>query len=201
VPLPGLSPSSSGLVVPVTLVETSALFSSSSKPPALSVLLNRLDDPVDLGITANSLMLRVDEDNLKVLVGGILVDPVGVENTQVCTAAADTLLGSGLEGALVLELVHTLVGGLAICGSFGDRPLATSTADTDAVDDVSLLGLVSEAAGLVRARGAGGTVADLQVPQLPTPNTEQKSEDIRLLLLVKFLNVLKGTHLCWLVVG
>jgi len=161
VPLPGLSPASSGLVVPVTLVETPALLPSSSKSPALSVLVDRLDDPVNLRITADSLVLRVDEDDFKVLVGGILVDPVGVENTQVCAAAADTLLGSGLEGTLVLELVHTLVGGLAVSGSLGDRSLAASTADADAVDDVSLLGLVSEAAGLVGARGAGGTVADL----------------------------------------
>jgi len=62
---------------------------------------------------------------------------------------------------LVLELVHTLVGGLAIGGSLGYRSLAASTADANAVDDISLFGLIPEAAGLVGARGAGGTVADL----------------------------------------
>ena len=77
-PLPGLSPASSGLIVPMTLVEAPALLSSRSKSPALSVLVDRLDDPVNLRITADSLVLRVDEDDLKVLVGGVLVDPVGV---------------------------------------------------------------------------------------------------------------------------
>jgi hypothetical protein len=57
----------------------------------------------------------VDQDDLEVLVGGVLVDPVRVEDAQVGAAAADTLLSGGLEGALVLELVDTLVGGLACC--------------------------------------------------------------------------------------
>jgi len=161
VPLPSLPPASSGLVVPVTLVETPALLSSSSKSPTLPVLVDRLDDPVDLRITADSFVLGIDKDDFKILVGGVLVDPVGVENTQICAAAANTLLSGRLEGTLVLELVHTLVGGLAIGGSLGDRPLAASTADADAVDNVSLLGLVSETTRLVGARGAGGTMADL----------------------------------------
>ena len=48
----------------------------------------------------------------------------------------------------------------------GSGPLATSTADTDAVDNVALLGLVSEAAGLVGARRAAGAVDDLQLAKL-----------------------------------
>ena len=48
----------------------------------------------------------------------------------------------------------------------GSLPLATSTADADAVDNVTLLGLVSEAASLIRARGAAGAVNDLQLAKL-----------------------------------
>lgn len=69
-------------------------------------------DPVDASIGADGLVLGVDEDDLVVLVGRVLVDPVGVEDTQVGAAAADTLLSGALEGALVLQLVDTLVGGL-----------------------------------------------------------------------------------------
>ena len=75
--------------------------------------MDRLDDPVDAGITANGLVLGVDKDDLEVLVGGVLVDPVGVQDTQVGAATANTLLSGGSEGTLVLELVDTLVGGLA----------------------------------------------------------------------------------------
>jgi hypothetical protein len=63
-------------------------------------------------------VLGVDEDDLVVLVGRVLVDPVRVQHAQVGAASADALLGRGLEGALVLELVDTLVGGLACLGRF-----------------------------------------------------------------------------------
>jgi hypothetical protein len=48
----------------------------------------------------------------------------------------------------------------------GRGPLATSTADADAVDNVALLGLVPETAGLVGARGAAGAVDNLQLAKL-----------------------------------
>jgi hypothetical protein len=44
--------------------------------------------------------------------------------------------------------------------------LAATATDTDAVDNVALLGLVSEAASLIWARGAAGTVDDLQLTKL-----------------------------------
>jgi hypothetical protein len=48
----------------------------------------------------------------------------------------------------------------------GSRPLATTTADTNAVDNVALLGLVSETASLVGARRAAGTMDDLELAKL-----------------------------------
>lgn len=110
---PGLSAASLGLVVAVALVETAGLLAGGGEATGLAVLVDGVDDPVDTGVDADGLVLGVDEDDLVVLVGGVLVDPVGVEDAQVGAAAADTLLGGGLEGSLVLELVHTLVGGLA----------------------------------------------------------------------------------------
>jgi hypothetical protein len=111
--LPGLSAASSGVVVLVTTVDTTGLLAGGGKTTSLTVLVHRVDDPVDAGITTDGLVLGVNEDDLVVLVGGVLVDPVGVQDAEVGAAAADTLLSSGLEGALVLELVDTLVGGLA----------------------------------------------------------------------------------------
>ena len=75
--------------------------------------MDTVADPVDTRITADSLVLRVDKDNLVVLVGRVLVDPVGVQDTQVSAATADTLLSGSRESTLVLELVDTHVGGLA----------------------------------------------------------------------------------------
>lgn len=111
--LPGLSAASSGLVESVTLSETTGLLSGGSQSTRFSVLVDWVDDPVDARIAADGLVLRVNEDDLEVLVSGILVDPVRVQNSQVGTTTTDTLLSSGLEGSLVLKLVNTLVGWLS----------------------------------------------------------------------------------------
>ena len=70
-------------------------------------LVDSVADPVDASIAADGLVLGVDEDDLEVLVGGVLVDPVGVQDTQVSAAAANTLLSGGAQSTLVLELVDT----------------------------------------------------------------------------------------------
>jgi hypothetical protein len=113
VPLPGLPATSGGVVVLVATAKTTALLAGGGKTTGLAVLVDGGDDPVDTGIAADGLVLGVDKDDLVVLVGRVLVDPVGVENAQVGAAATNTLLSGALEGALVLELVDTLVGGLA----------------------------------------------------------------------------------------
>lgn len=111
--LPGLSAPGLGLGVAVALVETTGLLASGGETAGLAVLVDGVDDPVDAGVDADGLVLGVHEDDLVVLVGGVLVDPVRVEDAQVGASAADTLLSGGLEGTLVLQLVYTLVGGLA----------------------------------------------------------------------------------------
>jgi len=113
VSLPGLSATSGGVVESVTLAQTSALLASSGETTGLTVLVDWGDDPVDTSITTDGLVLWVDEDDFIVLVGRVLVNPVGVKNSQVGASSTDTLLSGGLEGSLVLELVDTLVGWLA----------------------------------------------------------------------------------------
>ena len=91
----------------------------------------------------NSLVLRVDEDNLVVLVDTVLVNPVRVEDTKVTTSATNTLFSYGTKTTLELEVVNTLADGFTVGSTFGDGFLAVTTSDTDTVDNVSLLGLVS----------------------------------------------------------
>lgn len=43
-----------------------------------------------------------------------MVDPVRVQHAQVGTAAADTFFGGGFEGALIFQLIDTLVGRFAL---------------------------------------------------------------------------------------
>jgi hypothetical protein len=123
-------------------------------------------DPVNAGITADGLVLGVDTDNLEVLVGRVLVDPVGVQDTQVGAAATNTLLSGSGQSTLVLKLVDTLVGRLAVCGALASGRLTATAADTDAVDDVALLGLVTKTASLVGAGGARSTVDGVELAKL-----------------------------------
>jgi hypothetical protein len=155
-----------GVVVAVTLVDTTGLLAGRGETTSLAVLVNGVADPVDAGIAADGLVLGVDKDDLEVLVGGVLVDPVGVQDTQVGATATDTLLSGSSESTLVFELVDTHVGGLAVGGTLGNGPLAATAAHTDTVDNISLLSLVTETTGLVGTRRTRSTVDSVQLTEL-----------------------------------
>jgi len=115
----------------------------------LSVLVDGIDDPVDSGIIADGDVVRVHQDDLKVLKGGILVHPVRVQHTHVTSEASDTVLGNRAQVALELQVVDTSVDRFAVHYPTVVRSLATSAANGDAVDGVTLLGLVAELVCLV----------------------------------------------------
>ncbi len=60
-------------------------------------LVHGLDDPIDARIAANGLMLRVDKDDLEILVGRVLVNPIGVQYPQISAAASHAFFGGRLE--------------------------------------------------------------------------------------------------------
>ena len=97
--------------------EATHLLAHSSKTTSLATLVDGLGDPVDSGVTADSLVVGIHEDNFVVLVDTILVDPVRVEDSQVAASATDTLLSSRPQATLGLELVDTLSHGLAVGGT------------------------------------------------------------------------------------
>lgn len=183
------------VVEAVALAHTTALLTSCGETTRLAVLVHGVGDPVDARVTADGLVLRVNTDDLEVLVHTILVHPVRVEHAEVSGLAADTLLGKHTERAVGLELVDTLTHGLTIGGTLGGVLLAVATAHTHTVDNVSLLGLVAETACLVRARGARSTVDHVELAELPATDTQEEAEDVALLFLVELLEVLVGTHL------
>ena len=119
-----------------------------------SVLLDRLGDPVDLGVPPDGFVERINEDDLKVLVSGVLANPVGAQNTKTLDTTAYTFFSNGLKVSDGLHLVHlTRSLRLPKGTSFGDRTFAPTTSHGDAVDDVALLVLVAEPSGLI---GPGG---------------------------------------------
>ena len=59
-------------------------------------------------------MVRIDENDLVVLVYTVLIDPVRVEDTEVTASLANSLFSSTSQTALVLEMVDTLTDGFTI---------------------------------------------------------------------------------------
>lgn len=184
-----------GVVVLGALSDTTVLAALGGEATSLAVLVDGVDDPVDAGVATDGLVRGVDKDDLVVGVDTVGVDPVRVQDAQVAAATADTLLSEGLEATLGLEVVDTLADGLAVGGTLGGVLFAVTATNTDTVDNVSLLGLVAETAGLVGARGTRGAVDNRELAVLPAANARDELENVRLLLGVQLSEVLVGTHL------
>ena len=177
------------------LSQSTSLASGTGESSHFAVLVYGVDDPVDVWIVADLRVAGVDTDHFVVFHGGVLVDPVRVEDAEVGVLASDLFFGNGLEVALEFQVVNTLMLWLTPNHTTVILSLTSSTSDTGADDDVSLLGLVTEAVGLV---GTGGAVASADVVSLavfPRTDTQQESEGIRLLVTPELFHVFVGTHL------
>jgi hypothetical protein len=128
-----------GVVGTVALdTETAVLAASGGEASSLAVLVDGVANPVDAGIVSNGGVLRIDHDDFEVLVSGVLVDPVGVQDTQVGADSASALLGNTSQVSDELKLVDTLVLGLTIDDTLVVGSLAATTADGTAVDHIAL---------------------------------------------------------------
>lgn len=183
-----------GLDVSKSLSESAGVATSGSKTTGLAVLVDGGDDPVDAGVVADSVVLRINQDDLEVLVGRVLSHPVGVENTEVSTGTTNLALSLNAERALVLQLADTLSRGLTVDNVGHSLSLATSTADLHSVDDESLLSLVAKTTGLLGTSGASATVNSRQLTVLPSADAQQETHSVGLLLLPQLLKVLIGAH-------
>lgn len=102
------------------------------------MLLCRLGNPVDLGISSDSLVEWVYQDDFVVLVGGVLVDPVRVQNPQSAQLPSCPLLSYGAEVPLELQLVDTLVARLTVYDTLAVGSLAAATTDSHTVYNKAL---------------------------------------------------------------
>jgi len=165
-----------------TLPQSTTLPSSTSQSTALTMLVHRITNPVNPSIITNLLMRRIHKDNLVVLHGGILVDPVRVQYAKVGEFTSDLFFGYGLEVTFKLEVVDTLVLGFTPDHTTVVLTLTSSASYTAADDDVALLGFVAEAVGLV---GTGGVVAAgdfVGLAVFPCADAEEETEGVGLLM-------------------
>jgi hypothetical protein len=158
------------------------------------MLMNGVDDPVDTGIVTDLGVGGINEDNFVVLHGGILVDPVGVKDAEVGELASDLLLSNGLKVTLELKVVNTLMLGLTPDHTTMVLTLAASSADSAANDDVTLLGLVAEAVGLVSTSGPIDFAGAVALAVLPGADAEEKAESVTLLVTPELFHVFVGSH-------
>ena len=93
--------------------KTSVLSTGWGKSTSLSVLVDRVADPVNTRIVADSSVLRIDQDHFEVLVGGILINPITVKNSQVSTDTSNTLFGNWSKISSEFNLIYTRVLGLS----------------------------------------------------------------------------------------
>lgn len=193
--LPSVTTTSLGLGEQVTLVDTSGLLTSSSKTSSFSVLVNWVDDPVVSSVSSDGVVRWVHQDDFVVLVGGVLVDPVRVQHSQVSSSSTNSLFGGNSQRLLVLQLLNTLVGWLTVSSTLWNRSLSATSSDSDTEDDETLLGLVAQSSSLVWSRWSSDSVDDVLLSVFPTSDSQQESSDIGLLLSLQFFQVLVGTHL------
>ena len=157
------------------LAQAAALAPRRREAAHLAVLVDGVHNPVDAGVPADGVVRGVHQDDLIVLVGGVLVDPVRVQHAQVGAAAADALLRHGAQVAHGRD-EDALVLGLAVHDALGDGLLAAATAHGDAVDHEALLGLVSQAARLVGAGGVRAARDLVLLAVLPGADAQQEAE-------------------------
>ena len=194
--LPAGSPgSTNALVGTVALLgHTTGMTTNRGQTTALAVLHHGVHNPVDGRVVADGVVSRIDQNDLEVLVGGILIHPVAVQHTQVLADATNTALSNRAEIALVLQSDNTLVLGLSIHNTLGIGSLASSTADSNTINNVALLGLHSQSASLVGASGVSNTADLRKLAILPGTNSEHVTHGIALLLSPELLKILVSTH-------
>ena len=150
-----------------------------------TMFLNRATHPVNLRISSYSLMMRIYHDNLKVLVGGVLANPVRIEHSKTLHPPSNALFSNGLEVAHRLLLFNSTRSlGFTVGASLGVGAFATSTTHSDAEDNESLLVLVAKTTCLVGSGGPGDAVNLGKLAVLPATNSQEVTHDIALFLAI-----------------
>lgn len=149
---PALSLGRSVIVISVSSdSETSVSLTGGGETSVLSMLVLGRGNPVDLSISGNGLVVGVNKDDFVEFVGSVLTNPVRVEDSEVFASPANSLFSDGSVGSARLEGVNTLVDGLSVHNTLADGLLSATSSNSDSVDDIALLSLVTELPGLVRS--------------------------------------------------
>jgi len=106
---------------------------------------------------------------------------------QVTTPLSNPLLGSSLQSPLELQVVDTLPDGFTVSSTLGCWLLPVSPPNSNPVDEVTLLGLVTQSPSLVGSGRSGCSVDNGELSVFPTSYSRDELENVTLLLGVKLL--------------
>lgn len=178
-----------------SLVDTSVFLTSGSDTSAFSVFVVVGSNPVDSWVSSDGLVEGINKDDFVEFEGSVLTNPVRVEDSKVWASLTDSLLSNSSVGSGWLELVNSLVDWLTVDNTLWDGSLSASSSDSNSVDHVTLLSLVTELSGLIESAWSVDFVDDWELSVLPWSHSHDESENIWLLLSPQLFKIFVSSHL------
>ena len=182
----------------MALSKAMALATCRCQHSHLPMLVDWFGDPLGVRTPSDSLMEWINEGNLKEFVCGIVTNPVRIQDPQSPTVVLSSLLSNRLKASGKLQLVITMIDRFVIGRTLGNRVFEATTAHTNPVCDITLLGLVSQPTLFIRPGGVGGPMELRDLAVLPAAHHEKEAHHIGLLLPPKLLDVLVCKCPSWL---
>merc|ERR1719468_954871 len=93
----GAAGASLGLVETLAVAKTSMLLTGRGETSAVTPLVGRITYPVHTRIISDLVLGYINQDDLEILVGGVLGNPVAVQHSQALQPVTNTLLSNGLQ--------------------------------------------------------------------------------------------------------
>jgi len=182
----GTTGTSLGAVETSSVTETTGPLVGVGKTAELTMLVDLLTDPVDAGITSDSLVEGIDEDDFKILVCSVLGNPVAVKNVQTTQPSSSSAFSNSLQTPSGLLLVNgTRALRLTIGITLGNGTFSSSTSHADTVDDETLLVPISKTSSSIGTCRTGTTMQLCELTVLPATDTQKVPHDVTLLLSVQ----------------
>jgi len=90
------------MVVAAAFAQAAILLADSGKTTSFSPLVHRVANPVYPGVSSDSFVVWINQNDFKVFIDAVLVHPVGVKDSEIPTPSPDTLFSGAPQASLVL---------------------------------------------------------------------------------------------------
>lgn len=159
--------------------------------------MHAIANPVVSGIIPDSIMRRVNANNLIEFISPILSNPIGIKYSQSPAFTSHPLFGHAPQTPLELQLIHTLRSWLPVHNSLWHGSLSSASSHSHSEHAYPLFCLVAEAARFIRTGWPRDTMQHWKLPVFPRTYTKDEVHYVRLLLFPKLLQVFVSTHYYW----